>query len=44
MNIMLRTIKKAVKWYFEKAAETYAWTPSCMIPKVNDNTIKNESV
>lgn len=27
---MLKYIKKAVKWYFHKAAETYAWTPSCV--------------
>lgn len=28
----MRLIKKALKWYFTRAAETYAWTPSCMIP------------
>lgn len=28
----LKVIKKAVKWYLEKSAETNVWTPSCMIP------------
>lgn len=31
---MIKTLKKAVKWYFEKAAETYAWTPTCTIPYI----------
>lgn len=31
---MMKMIKKALKWYFNQAAETYAWTPSCMIPYV----------
>jgi hypothetical protein len=26
-------IKKAVKWYFNIAAQTYAWTPTGMLPK-----------
>lgn len=25
-------IKKAIKWYFEKAMKTYAWTPTGTIP------------
>lgn len=29
---MMKFIKKALKWYFMKAAETYAWTPSCTVP------------
>lgn len=32
---MVKYIKKAVKWYFHKAAETYAWMPSGMIPNPN---------
>lgn len=31
---MVRLLKKAIKWYFKKSAETYAWTPSCMIPYI----------
>lgn len=31
---MLKYIKKAIKWYLNKAAETYAWTPSCTIPYI----------
>lgn len=31
---MFKQIKKAVKWYLEKTAETYAWTPTCIIPYV----------
>lgn len=30
----MKMIKKALKWYFTRAAETYAWTPSCIIPYV----------
>lgn len=29
---MVKLIKKAVRWYFHKAAETYAWMPSGMLP------------
>lgn len=29
---MVKTLKKAVDWYTKKAAETNAWTPSCMTP------------
>ncbi len=25
-------IKKCVKWYFKKAVQTYAWTPSGIVP------------
>lgn len=28
------TIKKAIKWYFDRASETYAWMPSCTIPYI----------
>lgn len=31
---MIKMIKKVLKWYFTRAAETYAWTPSGMIPYV----------
>lgn len=31
---MIKLLKKALKWYFKKSAETYAWAPSCMIPYV----------
>ena len=27
-------IKKALKWYFNNASETYAWMPSCTIPYI----------
>lgn len=30
----MRIIKKVLKWYFDRAAETYAWTPSCTIPYI----------
>ncbi len=29
---MLKTLKKAVNWYTNKAAKTSVWTPSCMTP------------
>lgn len=29
---MKKFIKKAFKWYLEKCAESYVWTPSGMIP------------
>lgn len=29
---MVELIKKAARWYFRKAAETYAWMPSGMLP------------
>lgn len=31
---MIKFIKKALKWYVTKAAENYAWTPSCTIPYI----------
>lgn len=30
---MLKGIKKAIKWYVRKAAETYAWTPTGIVPE-----------
>ena len=27
-------IKKAIKWYFDRVSETYAWMPSCTIPYI----------
>ena len=33
MKKVFTCIKKAVRWYFDKAAETYAWTPTGVIPK-----------
>lgn len=33
MNKMINAIKKAAKWYFEHAAETYVWYPSGMVPR-----------
>ena len=30
----MRTIKKVLKWYFDRASETYAWMPSCTIPYI----------
>lgn len=32
MKTMVKFIKKAAKWYFDKAAQSYVWTPSCTIP------------
>lgn len=29
---VFNVIKRAIKWYCNQAAKTYAWTPSCMIP------------
>lgn len=29
---MIELIKKAARWYFRKAAETYAWMPAGTIP------------
>lgn len=31
---MIKLLKKAIKWYCEKSASTYAWTPSCTIPYI----------
>lgn len=28
----IEVIKKAVKWYLRKSAETYVWTPSGTVP------------
>lgn len=28
----MKTIKKAVKWYFRKTAETYVWLPTGTFP------------
>lgn len=33
---MIKFLKKAAKWYFKKCAETYAWTPSCMVPYIRE--------
>lgn len=41
---MIKTLKKAVKWYFEKAAETYAWTPTCTIPYIKEKDDSNKDV
>lgn len=30
----MRLIKKVLKWYFDRAAETYVWMPSCTIPYI----------
>ena len=30
---MVKFLKKAIKWYIRKAAETYAWTPTGCIPR-----------
>ncbi len=32
MKTMVKLIKKAARWYFNKAAESYAATPTGMIP------------
>lgn len=29
---MVELIKKAARWYFRKASETYAWMPTGMLP------------
>lgn len=31
---VFNVIKRAIKWYFNQAAKTYAWTPSCTIPYI----------
>lgn len=33
---MFKFLKRAVKWYLKKSAETYAWTPSCMMPYIKE--------
>ena len=30
----MKTLKKVVKWYFNRAGKTPYWTPSCMIPVI----------
>lgn len=32
--IILNSVKKAVKWYLDLAAKTYAWSPTGIIPYV----------
>lgn len=32
---MMKVIKKAVKWYFNRISESTLLTPSCMIPVRN---------
>lgn len=34
MKRVMNSVKKAVKWYLKQSSETYAWTPSCVIPYV----------
>ena len=29
---MIGLLKRAAKWYFKKAAETYAWMPTRTLP------------
>lgn len=29
---MIKSLKKFIKWYFRKAAETYAWMPTGITP------------
>lgn len=36
---MVSMLKRAVKWYLNKAARTYVTTPSCTLP-INNNGIK----
>lgn len=33
---MIKFLKKAAKWYLKQCAETYVWTPSCMVPYIKD--------
>lgn len=33
---MIKAIKKAVKWYLEKSANTYTWVPSGMVPYIRN--------
>ena len=35
----MRTIKKVLKWYFDRSAETYKWTPSCTIPYIKSDKV-----
>ena len=32
MKTIMNSLKKAAKWYFEKTAQNYYWTPSCTVP------------
>lgn len=34
--IIMKLVKKMVKWYLEQFNKTYAWTPSCTIPFIKD--------
>lgn len=34
MTKIINSIKKGMKWYFNQAAQTYAWLPSGTIPHV----------
>jgi hypothetical protein len=34
---MVKLIKKALKWYFTRAAESYAMYPSCSVPVIRMN-------
>lgn len=33
MKKAINVLKKAVRWYFEQGAKTYAWVPTGVIPK-----------
>lgn len=37
---MIKFLKKAIKWYCVRSAETYVWTPSCMIPYIKEKEDK----
>lgn len=41
---MIRQLKRFAEWYLQKAAETYAWTPSCTIPYVIVNNEDKDEV
>ena len=34
---MIKTMKKAIDWYSNKATATNVWTPSCMIPNSKES-------
>lgn len=36
MKRALNVLKKAVKWYFNLAAQSYAWTPTGIVPCVRE--------
>lgn len=36
MKKVVNLLKKAVKWYFNLAAQSYMWTPTGIVPYVRE--------